>query len=115
LERGLSVRCPPISAYILTKATAAQIYLASDLKDGTTVGIKLETPPHRFLRREAAFYKCLEGSEGFAPVIWFGEAGKYNALVMKLHGPDLESVFQRKNECSPERLVAKYAVHMVSL
>ncbi|KAI6030273.1 kinase-like domain-containing protein [Pisolithus marmoratus] len=72
-----------------------EIYLGTNTITGEQVAIKLESveAEHPQLKYESRVYRSLAGGIGVPFIRWFGTEGNYNAMVMDLLGPSLESLF----------------------
>lgn len=73
------------------------IYLASDLRSGADVAVKLESlkAVNPQLTYEARLLGALQGLPGIPRLHWFGLEGGYLAMVMELLGYSLEYLFNR--------------------
>lgn len=74
-----------------------QVFVALDTKkNNREVAIKLEkiTCKHPQLRFEAKVYQELQGTVGFPKLIYFGQDGQYNLLVIQRLGHSLDHLFK---------------------
>lgn len=71
-----------------------EIYEGSDIFSGEDVAIKLEhlSNPTHYLLHEAKLMKSIS-STYFPDMHWYGSAGEYNCMVMKLLGQNLEDLY----------------------
>ena len=74
-----------------------QVFVGYDVKKGNReVAIKLEksTARHPQLRFEAKVYQELQGSPGVPRLMYYGQDGQYNVLVIQRLGYSLEHLFR---------------------
>lgn len=71
------------------------IYLANNVQTNEEVAVKMEDSRSKYpqLIYEAKILHALQGSSGIPTLLWFGQEGDYNILVMDLLGQNLEELF----------------------
>ena len=71
-----------------------QLYKGVDQRTGQEVAIKLEPvdAPHPQLHYEARLYALLQKNIGIPRLIWSGQEGAHNVLVLELLGKNLEDL-----------------------
>jgi casein kinase I homolog HRR25 len=70
---------------------------------------------HPSLEHEWRVYKALRGGSGITHALWFGCERGYNALILKLHGPSLEELFNKCHRRFSLKTVLILAEQLVSL
>ncbi|OMJ75084.1 hypothetical protein SteCoe_25860 [Stentor coeruleus] len=72
-----------------------EIFLGINIQSNEEVAVKLENIScrHPQLNYESKILKLLQEGEGVPSMIWFGNEGIYNVLIMELLGPSLEDLF----------------------
>ena len=85
---------------LLGRGSFGEIYLGTDVQNGSEVAIKLEPKRASYpqLAYEYRLYRILHGKEktnsvGIPKVYWFGREGDYLVMVMDVLGPSLEDLF----------------------
>lgn len=81
--------------YRLTKLLGnnGYVFAGENQKSMEEVAIKVEKLNHEItpmLHFEAKVQEQMRGVEGFARTHWFGTEGDFKALVMTIHGPNLQ-------------------------
>ena len=81
--------------YYLLNKNNLNLYIATNIKSGENVAVKLEPVKTKFpqLYYEAKLYKYLKGTEGIPNVYYYGTEGDYNWMVIDMLGPSLEDLF----------------------
>lgn len=76
-----------------------EIYEGTDLEKNQPVAIKIENSQSKSLQLlyESKIIKVLEGGLGIPKVLWSGNEGSYNVMVMERLGMSLESLFSNCN------------------
>jgi len=76
------------------------IYIAQNVQTYEEVAVKIEDSRTKYpqLIYEAKILYGLQGGSGIPNLIWCGQEGDYNVLIMELLGESLESVFQLCNK-----------------
>lgn len=94
-----------------------EVYRASDLLNGHDVAVKIESEDivPSFLEHEHHILRQLDGITGIPRVHWFGEEGRYNALILDCLGPSLEDVFNFCHRSFSLNTIALIADQLVSL
>eukprot|EP00331_Platyophrya_macrostoma_P023287 CAMPEP_0176453420 /NCGR_PEP_ID=MMETSP0127-20121128/29217_1 /TAXON_ID=938130 /ORGANISM="Platyophrya macrostoma, Strain WH" /LENGTH=92 /DNA_ID=CAMNT_0017842255 /DNA_START=27 /DNA_END=301 /DNA_ORIENTATION=- len=67
------------------------IYLANNVQTNEEVAVKMEDSRSKYpqLIYEAKILHALQGGSGIPTLLWFGQEGDYNILVMDLLGQNL--------------------------
>lgn len=93
-----------------------EIRAGKNLHNNEQVAIKLEPIKSKApqLHLEYCFYKRLGLKEGFPVVYYFGNCGRYNALVLELLDHNLEDLFDRCNRCFSAKTVALIAIQCIN-
>ena len=79
------------------KGSFGEIREGKHLQTGQKVAVKLELRQSEcvLLPLEARLSRLFQGGAGFPSVYWYGEEGKYKALVIDLLGPSLADLLTR--------------------
>jgi len=75
------------------------IYIAQNVQTGEEFAVKFEESKTKYpqLIYEAKIINTLQGTVGIPNLIWCGQEGDFNILIMELLGDDIESLFNLCN------------------
>lgn len=89
--------------YAIGRGAFGQVFRCKDLKNETTVAVKLENVTTSRLKKEFKYYKRLAGISGVPKAMEFFKYGEFEVLVMEQLGFSLGDLIRAKTVYDKDR------------
>lgn len=92
-----------------------ELRYGKNIYNGDIVAIKFEKSSTRtpLLQIEYNFYKRLSPHDGLPSILYYGQCGSYNTLVMELLGPSLEDLFNMCKRQFSLKTICMIAIQLI--